>query len=1482
MPVLAKPLNKTTLRSLAGANSFIKGNQYHKQSKVREMTFDGVSVKAQVKGSGSNIYQTVLNIKDENIMSYHCSCPAGGFCKHLVALGLYLIDFNSTTLHRKSQNLSNSKRPDLNTDMSKILLGTMGLYTGILTTNELISIYRAIKDDTSPVNSLKTTISQYHGFYRSLGIIETNEWQIKKSKAHEFVELALESKYAKPLLKEISDLLARTERKYLGGSGVNEHYYARLNYAYYTNNARDFTKYLDEYNQKSKFIYGNLNIDEAAFFISTVIDPSFNYSKLLGIDTVFVAYLVKNAFMGFVRYGLKTKLLDDLLNKPIFLGADYEKPYLDSLLLDLRLNDLEKYIQEYKLANDPKRFYLLLYEASIYFLRGQFDKAMKLYNDGLKLERKTSRNSQNTVAGINAIFYILSLIKADKFKNKLKIERCVKKNSDYYSYLHFQALQALLIFQVEAKDDSLKHLFTRANSPDTEVITDRLFVPLLNLFICFYDKDLLDDKLLAMNFENAVKRSSNFDIKLFFDVHSAVSAGSRLSLPSFIKQLELPSLVSIFPVTQAWERKLDLLKDHFGISSGGAIVGSKPAQRFVWIVDIVKKAIVLKKQQQLKSGAWSSGKVFDLHYVSRVTDNEALLSLQEKNIIDIFIDDDYYDDYDNDEYPSIDKALIMLCGMKNVFSDDYANQRLDLVLSKPCLELKEDSEHGFYKIKLSHDFQYPTVFLERTAAHACAVIACGPELLKLKELLGSNGIELPLSAETDIKNILKSAEADLEVVSDLDFEDLPIVAASTKPYVLVFFDAYNFKLRIEILMNPTADSLSLVQAGSGRDKIKFVDNSGEKILYLRDFDKEHKSLLEILQELGLESANSEHEGVDACLDLIGNLEALNKKNPEALDIEWKQGDAIKVATRRGVASLSMQVKSKNNWFEYSGEVKLDDDKVLSLDEIMSNLATSSGSYVKLNNGEFLGLTDDLKKSLHKLKYLSDDNKLHKLAMDTIVDLEQEGASVSKDKVWQQYLDKLKGFDKFKVQLPNNFKAQLRDYQYDGFVWLSRLAYLGAGACLADDMGLGKTVQAIAVLLNYAKNKPCMVVAPTSIVNNWQTELDKFASNVNAVIFSEIQADAREQLINKLKAGDILLCSYGLLQSNIELLEQLDLGMLILDESQAIKNPLTKRAIAAKKLKADFRLVLSGTPIENNLSELWSQFDFINPGLLGSLKSFQGKFANAIEINKDKIAQSSLKQLIQPYMLRRIKSQVLTDLPPKIEQTVKIEFDADEAAFYEVIRKQAIAKLESEEETNIGKRKLQILAEMSKLRRACCHPSLVNAPGEYEGAKNKEFLELVNHLKSNQHKALVFSQYTSYLKLLRPYLDMTDVNYLYLDGSTPAKKRKELVKEFQEGDADLFLLSLKAGGSGLNLTNADYVIHLDPWWNPAVEDQATDRAHRIGQSKTVNVYRLIMKSSIEEKILAMHESKRELADELLDEANMTAKLSDKELLGMMKL
>jgi SNF2 family DNA or RNA helicase len=1262
-----------------------------------------------------------------------------------------------------------------------------------------------------------------------------------------------------------------------------------MSVAFYTNDETSFKQLEEEFNLKAKYMYGNAKVPQMLFFIMTSYDLEFTYSKLLSYKPHLQKYIIENIFARFVYQGFRNPALDDLIKHKVFPLDTKESAdlVLDTLMMDLRLEELEALCNQV-LDKDQQLSCPHYYLASSAFLRGEFELAESQFEAGLKLERKLTKNSQSTILEGSCLFYILLLIKQDPIRNKNKIDRCKKKNHFDYCAARLDLLSAFSGFVINSDQaefrQSTKKLF---KDFDHACKSDWIFYSLYLYVLYFVDDAVLEDYKKIADNKAHLNQLPGIAIKLLVDTFSGFNPDlvKSLKLPEHIAKQNLPSLTEVFEKKAVWETKLELLKQHFGL--GSSDVQLSQGQRFVWVLDVGKKQLLLKKQQLLKSGNWSVGQNYSLNAYTNVSNAEFLLSPNEQKILELF--DDYYeydsdDDDLEDDFTPVEKAILMLCGAKNVYADYHAEKRIDLIHTKPSLELKKSRE-GFYKIKLSHDFDRPQVFLERLTKDSFAVVECGNNLSKIKSIIGKSGIEIPIEAEREIKGLLKAAEVDLEIVSELDYEDLPVIPSANKLYALVYFDAYNFNLKLELLINPANDGINLLSPVNGRELIKIVKNNGEKFYCKRDLVKEKSLLDSCLTELEITNSTVEFQGIDSCLDIISALENYKKNNSESIDIEWKQGEKLKVLDRQGFNSLSIKVESKNNWFEYSGEIKLNEDRFININEILSGIETGEGNYVKLNTGEFLGLTEDLKKSLQKLKYISDssENKLHKLAMSSVLDLEKAGAAVGKDTAWQEYIDKLKTFNKLKIKLPKNFNAQLRDYQYEGFVWLSRLAYLGAGACLADDMGLGKTVQTIALMASKAKAKPCLVIAPTSVVSNWQAELDKFTTGLNSIILSELgaQNDKRKELISSLKPGDILLCSYGLLQTQIDLLKEVEFSMVILDESQAIKNPLTKRAQAAKLLKADFRLVLSGTPIENNLTELWSQFDFINPGLLSSLKNFQGKFANAIEVNKDKVAQASLKQLIQPYILRRIKNEVLQDLPPKIEQTIRIEFDPDEAAFYEVLRQKAIEKLENSQEDNIGKRKLQILAEMSKLRRACCHPSLVDAPGEYLGSKNKEFLELVTNLKSNIHKALVFSQYTSYLKLLAQSLDLMELNYLYLDGSTPAKKRKELVKEFQTGNADLFLLSLKAGGSGLNLTEADYVIHLDPWWNPAVEDQATDRAHRIGQNKTVNVYRLIMKSTIEEKILKLHDTKRELADELLSDADMTAKLSDKELLEMMK-
>jgi SNF2 family DNA or RNA helicase len=319
--------------------------------------------------------------------------------------------------------------------------------------------------------------------------------------------------------------------------------------------------------------------------------------------------------------------------------------------------------------------------------------------------------------------------------------------------------------------------------------------------------------------------------------------------------------------------------------------------------------------------------------------------------------------------------------------------------------------------------------------------------------------------------------------------------------------------------------------------------------------------------------------------------------------------------------------------------------------------------------------------------------------------------------------------------------------------------------------------------------------------------------------------------------------------------------------------------ASQKLDARVRLALSGTPIENYLEELWSLFNTVNPGLLGSRERFVRRFAAPIE-RGDATARNALRALIRPFILRRTKSAVLSELPPRTEMTIEVTQCEEERAFYEALRRQALAALAALDGPS-GQRKIHILAEITRLRRACCHPGLIDPRSTLESAKLHSFLELIDELLRNRHKALVFSQFIGHLDKVRKALDRRGVRYQYIDGAVSAQQRAVRVAAFQAGDGDLFLISLKAGGTGLNLTAADYVIHLDPWWNPAVEDQASDRAHRIGQSRPVTVYRLVVADTIEERILDLHRHKRDLAADLLEGAESSARLSEEELIALIR-
>ncbi|HEU0203207.1 MAG TPA: DEAD/DEAH box helicase [Burkholderiaceae bacterium] len=465
-------------------------------------------------------------------------------------------------------------------------------------------------------------------------------------------------------------------------------------------------------------------------------------------------------------------------------------------------------------------------------------------------------------------------------------------------------------------------------------------------------------------------------------------------------------------------------------------------------------------------------------------------------------------------------------------------------------------------------------------------------------------------------------------------------------------------------------------------------------------------------------------------------------------------------------------------------------------------------------------------------------------------------------------------------LPADFTAELRDYQRAGYLWLQRLAGWGVGALLADDMGLGKTIQALALLAARAAAGPALVVAPTSVLANWRAEARRFAPGLDVRVWSE--GDRAAQL-EALAAGQVLLVSYGLLALHAETFAARRFATLVVDEAQAIKNADTQRARAVRALQAEFRLALTGTPIENHLGELWSLMQVLNPGLLGSRERFRRRFI--VPIERAAAAANAcperelLRRLVAPFLLRRLKSQVLDELPPRTEIVLSIEPSPEEARLLAALRRQARERLQAEDEP-LEARRFHVLAELTRLRRAACHPSLVAPELGLTGCKLARLVELLLELKDNRHRALVFSQFVDFLSMARKALDEAGISYQYLDGATAPAAREAAVQAFQRGSGDAFLLSLKAGGVGLNLTGADYVIHLDPWWNPAVEQQATDRAHRIGQTRPVTVYKLVVTGSIEEQIVALHGTKRELVDAMLQDQDHPERLGIEELVALL--
>lgn len=571
---------------------------------------------------------------------------------------------------------------------------------------------------------------------------------------------------------------------------------------------------------------------------------------------------------------------------------------------------------------------------------------------------------------------------------------------------------------------------------------------------------------------------------------------------------------------------------------------------------------------------------------------------------------------------------------------------------------------------------------------------------------------------------------------------------------------------------------------------------------------------------------------------------------------------------RSKPTISLSLSSGIDWFDLNAVIQYGDQQV-PLKEMRRALAKRE-RYIKLADGSIGQIPDEWLEKYKKLFDLAEETdsglRVHDYHLPLVDTLLADASEAQVAAEFKERRERLRGFENIAPQpIPQGFQGDLRPYQKAGLDWLHFLHQYGFGGILADDMGLGKTIQVLAFLQSLREqgrlDKASLLVVPKSLIANWLREAERFTPGLR---FLEYTGNFRKKETSVFDNYDVILTTYGTMLRDIESLRGYPFDYVILDESQNIKNPLAQSSKAARLLNTRHRLVMTGTPVENNTFELWSQFAFLNPGLLGSLEYFKKEFATPIESQSSEETIQTLRRLVYPFILRRTKEQVAPELPERTERILYTDFAPAQRKLYNHTRDQYRSMLTGlTEGAGINDIRMKILEGLLRLRQICIHPALIDPAYHGDAPKFELLLETLESLRVEKHKALVFSQFVKTLHILRRELDARQIPYTYLDGQT--NNRQEQVDRFQnDPGVPFFLISLKAGGVGLNLTAADYVIHIDPWWNPAVEMQAADRAHRIGQDKPVFIYKIIARDSVEEKILLLQEKKKELVDQIISE------------------
>ena len=665
-------------------------------------------------------------------------------------------------------------------------------------------------------------------------------------------------------------------------------------------------------------------------------------------------------------------------------------------------------------------------------------------------------------------------------------------------------------------------------------------------------------------------------------------------------------------------------------------------------------------------------------------------------------------------------------------------------------------------------------------------------------------------------------------------------------------------------------------AGSEKKVSVRTEKLGDEYIFhrIRRSRSWEKGKLSELQSLGLKLVGTlfydlevEHIETDTpgsgAFTIIGWLNTHHDELQErGFTFEQPDGDKRFVF---GISKIDLEIKESNDWFDINAIVHFGPYQIPFI-QLRNHILNRIREF-KLPSGEIAVIPEEWFSKYSNLMHFAEGSqhlKLKKHHIGVIYDFtNSELASVTMDRKLQNLTD----FEKIDdVEIPFGFQGTLRPYQKAGYNWFYFLQKYNFGGCLADDMGLGKTIQTLALLqkvkedyLQKGQRASSLIIMPTSLIYNWINEAKKFTPGLSILVHT---GSFRNKDVDFFSEFDVVFTTYGITRVDIEVIKNHYFSYIILDESQNIKNPASKSFRAVKMLKSKYKLILSGTPVENSVNDLWTQMSFINPGLLGNQTFFQTDFVIPIEKKKDEESARKLQSLIKPFVLRRTKSQVATELPPKTEHLFYCKMSEEQGEYYEKVKSEYRNELlKGLEDGSFQRSPVQVLQGLTKLRQIANHPIMVNSDYEGDSGKFENVIHTLENVLSRGHKVLIFSQFVKQLVIFKRHFNAENIPFVYLDGAT--KNRGEVVKEFQENkDIKLFLISIKAGGVGLNLTEADYVFILDPWWNPAVEQQAIDRTHRIGQTKNVFIYKFITKDSVEEKILALQNRKRRVAESLI--------------------